>query len=114
MNRKGQASIEAVIAFCAFLAFLGIALAAVSMQEKQAEKSALSISERIEGINCAIALNSLYSNSVESEGIEFDCDACGQQSVCCGSKKLKIIPKVKTVRISDKSILEAENEDHYL
>ncbi|MFA4855639.1 MAG: hypothetical protein WC634_03580 [archaeon] len=114
---KGQLQLEAIICLAAFLAILGLFLAALNEAGTQANEALNALEAKAQAELCCLAADISYASGVSEISEEVQCTAQGSkvESETGGKKKSceSIAPEIRLVQEGEKSVLEVALNEHY-
>jgi len=115
MNSKGQIQFEAMAVFALFLATISIFLLAFSEQGIQLDDFSKKFSYETEAFSCAIAANSIYSNSTGNlTYYDSNCGIDSKNSFSSNGKSAQSVAKeLKKSNFGEKIFVTVLQNEHY-
>jgi len=114
---KGQLQLEAIICLAAFIAILGLFLAALNQAGTHAGNALNALEAKAQAELCCLAADTIYASGVSETSEEMKCTAQGNraESETGGKEKSceSIAPEIRLVQEGEKSVLEVTLNEHY-
>ncbi len=105
-------SLEAIISITAILIFITIILFGLSIYKNRLNESEQSFSTKTNSNNCAIIIDSFFSNSAEEYNTEFKCN--GKKNFVFFKQNIFLKKSFVLTKIKKEKMLEIETNEHYI
>lgn len=118
MHSRGQVQLEAAICLALLFSVITISLAAIGSLKVGSENSGEILLAKANAQKCAVAANSLFSNSAKKVALNEKCYAVGNGKIASSVNENKrtafsIAKGLGSVQLGNRTVLEVKSNDHY-